>query len=371
MKVLIISNIPSPYRIDYFNELGKKTELTVVFEAQSAREIKFNWNLNKAKNFKIIFLKLHEIEEKRVDWSILKHVKKNIFDIIVVTNYAYYTEMLALITLKIKRIPYYLEIDGGFIRQESKIKKLVKTFLISNARGYFSPSKMSDKYLEYYGANKDRIFRYPFTSLKKNSILSKPIEKNQKSEIRSKLNMTEKFIVLAVGQFIYRKGFDILIEACRYLNKEVGVFIVGGEPTKEYLELKSKYNLENMYFENFKSKERLAEYYKAADVFVLPSREDTWGLVINEAMAYGLPIITTNRCIAGMELIKNDFGGYIVKSNCVDSLVTCINKLYNDPIKKEEFSSINLKIIQEYSIENMADIHLNVFHKVVSQEGKI
>lgn len=64
-------------------------------------------------------------------------------------------------------------------------------------------------------------------------------------------------------------------------------------------------NLTQIHFEGFKTKEELAMYFKAADIFVHPTREDIWGLVINESMAYGLPVITTNKCVAGMELITN------------------------------------------------------------------
>ena len=52
----------------------------------------------------------------------------------------------------------------------------------------------------------------------------------------------------------------------------------------------------------------------------MPTREDIWGLVINEAMAYGLPIITTDNCLAGLELIKNEENGYIIPVNNTELL---------------------------------------------------
>ena len=56
-KVLFITNIPAPYRIDFYNELGKHCELTVIFEAKRAPGITFNWKENTISNFKAIFLK--------------------------------------------------------------------------------------------------------------------------------------------------------------------------------------------------------------------------------------------------------------------------------------------------------------------------
>ena len=175
MKILIISNIPSPYRIDFFNELGKHVDLTVVFEARNAKGITFNWNVDSIKNFKVVFLKEGFINEKRINFKILKYIKKNTYDHIIITSYVYLTEMAALLVLKARRIPYYLEIDGGLIRQENILKKSYKKLLISNAKGYFSPSKLSDDYLVHYGAKRNLIFRYPFTSLNKSDILEKVI----------------------------------------------------------------------------------------------------------------------------------------------------------------------------------------------------
>ena len=60
-----------------------------------------------------------------------------------------------------------------------------------------------------------------------------------------------------------------------------------------------KFKCKNVYFIEFKKSEELNEYYKAADIFVHPTREDIWGLVVNEAMAKGLPVVTTNNVLQG------------------------------------------------------------------------
>lgn len=365
MKILFLTNIPSPYRIDFFNELGKSVDLTVIFEAESADGITFNWNLNEIKWFKAIFLKEGNIEEKTVNWQVLKYVKKNEYDVIIVTSYAYYTEMLSLLALKIKRIPYFLEIDGGLIRKENILKKVYKTFLISNAKGYVSPSNFSDLYLTYYGAESEKIFRYPFTSLKNVDIQQSLISREEKLKVRKDLLINEDKIVLTVGQFIHRKGFDILLNACKKIGKDVGVYIVGGEPTKEYLDLKNSLGLNNVHFCGFKTKEELAKYYRAADVFVFPTREDVWGLVINEAMAHGLPIITTDKCIAGVELVKDNINGFIIPTENQEILGNKIIQILSDEDALQKMSLESLKNIKDYTIENMSMRHLEIFNKII------
>ena len=363
MKILIISNIPSPYRIDFFNVLGKYVDLTVVFEAKSARGITFNWNIEEIQNFKAVFLKDGVINEKKIDWTILKYIKKNHYDHIIITSYAYFTEMVALLALKALKIPYFLEVDGGLIRHENKLKKTFKKFLISNAKGYFSPSNSSDDFLVYYGAKRNLIHRYPFTSLNEKDILDQLVPDEEKAILKKELGISESKVILAVGRFIHIKGFDILLKASKDIDQKVGIYFVGGKPTEEYIELRNKYKSNHVYFEGFKSKEELSKYLKAVDLFVLPTREDVWGLVINEAMASGLPIITTDKCTAGLELIKDWNNGFIVESEDSAAIVNRVKTILSDDPLKYKMGHNNLQTIKQYTIEKMTEKHLDIFYR--------
>lgn len=354
-NILFITNIPAPYRIDFYNELGKYYNLTVLFEAKRAPGITFNWKEDAIINFKAIFLKEGNIEEKRIDWSIFKYIKSLKYDRIVITNYAYATEMMALLSFKLRNIPYYYELDGAMANyHEAKIKRIIKRFFLSGAKGYISPSKISDEYIKFYAGSKSKIYRYPFTSLRESDILQNPVTYQEKADIKKQLNMIENKMVLAIGQFIPRKGFDILLKASQHMNKEVGIYIVGGKPTHEYLKMQQEMNLTNVHFEGFKTKQDLSLYFKAADIFVHPTREDIWGLVINEAMGYGLPIITTNKCVAGMELLPSEC---IIDTENVEQLSNSINKLLADENLCKELSRENLEKIKEYTIEKMVIAH--------------
>lgn len=362
MKILFLTNIPSPYRINFFNELGKTQELEVIFEAEKAPIINNDWYSNNIiENFRAVFLKEGEIEENKFNWKVLKYLKKNDCDIRVLTSYAYFTEMLALIYLKIKRVPYYLEVDGGILKNETKLKKKFKTLLISGAQGYISPSKQTDDYLCYYGAPENKIYRYSFTSLKEEEILKETITYEEKKIIRDRLGIREDKVILSVGQFIHRKGYDILLKSLEDIEKDIGVYIIGGKPTKEYLELKEKYSLCNVHFLDFKSNHELRDFYKAADVFVLPTREDVWGLVVNEAMAFGLPVITTTSCVAGVELIEHGVNGYLVAPNNSNELNNAIKYIIRNQQLLNDISKNNIEKIRNYTIEKMVQQHIDIF----------
>ncbi len=361
-KVLFITNIPAPYRIEFYNTLGKYVDLTVIFEAKRATKqgIRFDWIEEKKYSFHAIFLSDGDMDEKKIDKRIFKHINKS-YDIVVVTSYAYYTEMAALIYLKMKKIPYYMEVDGGMIRNENFVKKMYKKFLVSGAKGYFSPSVETDKYLQYYGAKGSAIYRYPFTSVKDEDILDEVPTWETKEKYRKELQIKEKNVVLGVGQFIYRKGYDVLLKASQKLGSDTGVYIIGNKPTPEYKALVKQYKLQNIHFVEFKTKKELAKYYKCADVFVHPTREDIWGLVINEAMGYALPVITTDKCIAGLEMVKNGENGFIVPTEEVEILADKINYILNDEKQKRKMQEESLNIGRKYTIENMVKEHLKFF----------
>lgn len=172
-----------------------------------------------------------------------------------------------------------------------------------------------------------------------------------------------KKIAISVGQFIHRKGFDVLLRAWAECDKEYELYIIGAEPTAEYIELKKELGLDNVHFEGFKTKEVLKEYYQAADLFVLPTREDIWGLVINEAMANGLPVITTDKCVAGLELIENGVNGYIVPVENSHDLARQINTVLSDDALRQSMSANSLARVRPYTIERMAEVHRNILNR--------
>ncbi len=351
MKVLFLTNIPSPYRVDFFNELGKYCELTVLYERKKADNRE--WISNKNNHFKAVFLKgIKKGNDTALCFEVIKYLKEH-YDHIIIGGYSTPTGMLAIFYLRLIRKKYILSCDGGFIRKcEKKINYKIKRFFISKADCYLSTGEICSEYLEYYGAKKDKIHYYPFTSLYKKDILTHALSKEEKEFLKNKLNITEKKIVICVGQMIYRKGIDILLKAANNVSKNIVFYIIGGKPTDEYKKIIDELELENIKFFNFMEKDLLFEFYQAADLFILPTREDIWGLVINEAMANGLPIITTHSCVAGKELVKQN--GVLIESEDIESLSNSINKIIYNDILLEEYSNKSLEIIKNYTIEKMA-----------------
>lgn len=351
MKVLFLTNIPSPYRVNFFNELGRYCELTVLYERERADDRE--WDSNKNINYQAIYLKgIKKGNDTALCVSVIKYLLKR-YDHVIVGGYSTPTGMLAIEFLRLIRKKYIMNCDGGFIRfNEKKINYILKKHFISKAKLYLSTGKSCTKYLEYYGAKKDNIHVYPFTSLYKNEILLTTLTEKEKKELKEKLRIFDHKIVIYVGQMIHRKGIDVLLKAASLVSKDIKFYIIGGEPTLEYTNLIKKLDLKNIKFIKFIQKDELFKYYQVADLFVLPTREDIWGLVINEAMANGLPIITTDTCVAGIELVKEN--GYIIKSEDYKELARKINTIFTHKDISSQFSKVSLNNISDYNIENMA-----------------
>lgn len=369
MKVLYLTNIPSPYRVEFFNELCNYCDLTVIFERKYAADRNENWFSQENSNFNSIFLNGIKVgAEKALCPSIIKHINNNEYDIIVIGGYSTPTAMVAIEYLRLKKIPFVLNTDGGFIKKDKINMKVLKKHFISSANWWLSTGKEANKYLEYYGANLAKTFIYPFTSTHNSEIVNSPSTKNEKQEIKKELGFNDNKIILGVGQFIYRKGFDLVIEACSQINKKFTLVLVGGGSEKKYYyELISNARLKNVEIVDFKKKEELKKYYKSADIFIMPTREDIWGLVVNEAMAQGLPIISTDAALSARQLVIDEKNGWIIQKNDISSIVKIVNRALEDECKIEEMSRESLSIIKEYTIENMAKVHMAIFQQIAKE----
>lgn len=367
MKVLFTTNIPAPYRMDFFNELGNMCDLTVAFEDNKVSDRNIQWMNRKAENFKLIMLKGIKIgKDNSINFSVLKLLKDK-WDVIIIGDYSTPTSIIEIEYLKMKKIPFYIEADGGLIHSDSKIKYWLKKHLISAAENWFSSGVETTMYLTHYGAKEDKCYTYPFTTLLKKDIeYASGYRREDKNRMKHKLNMTEKVIVLSVGRFSYEKGYgkgyDVIMRAAEKMNDDIGFYIVGDEPTEEFIRWKKEKNLEHVHFVGYKDKSKLADYYIAADIFVLMTISDVWGLVINEAMMYSLPVISTNKCVAAVELVENDVNGYVLNVGDDEGLKNCIYKIKNNNLF-ENMGAQSFSKIQYYTIENMAQVHIDVMER--------
>lgn len=320
-KVLYVTNLPAPYKITFFNLLGKDVELTVIYEREKASNRDDKWKSDIKRNFKEKYLKGKNIgSEASISTEIIAILKRNHYDIVMMNGYSSPTAIIAILYMRMVHIKYSIVCDGMLPTNDCFIKRHLKSFLIKGAAFYLSSGKITDEQLKKYGAQQNEIYRYPFSSISEKDLSNEFINKEI---FKRKIGCTSKIMLLYVGQFIERKGIDILFKSIKSLEGDFQLYMVGG--AKKQASLFQEYDNPKIKYCGFKTKKELADYYKAADLFLLPTREDIWGLVVNEALAYGVPVITTKNCGAGLELIKNGVNGYIIDYNSTNlrQIINC------------------------------------------------
>lgn len=288
------------------------------------------------------YFKIHKIFRER-------------YDVLILDGYGFLAQQVVILLLNLLNKHFIMSIDGGFVRlHENPIKRTLKTLLISSADAFFSTGEDTDKFISFYNKKKDIcIYRHKFSSVHLDEISEIPNQR-EKENLRKKWHIENRFTIICVGRIIPEKGFDVLIQTLEYLPRDVQICFAGAGDVaflEPYINPKNK---DRIFFLGHFDRKQLNEIYRCADVFVLPTRGDVWGLVVGEAMAKGLPVITTDKCLAGTEMIKNGENGYIYPVEDVIALAHAIELIYNNPMLKIKMGQNNIELIRQYAIENAA-----------------
>jgi glycosyltransferase involved in cell wall biosynthesis len=265
-------------------------------------------------------------------------------------------------TLKLfrKKVVLWLD-DWGYKKHLiRKIFEPLVRLIYLKADGILVHGRKHYLYFLKLGVDKRKIFFIGNAS----TILREFSSEDQIKRIRGVVNT--KYITLYVGGLIKRKNIDKIIKAIYYLrqkNFDVGLLIVGQGPEfKNLYKLTWKMKLTNyVKFLGWIPFHRLANYYLAADVFVFPAENEPWGLVINEALEAGIPIVTT-KSIGAEELIANNINGVllneITETNIADGVINCLTN------KIDTNNQFTLKIKEKYNYKTMANLFIKALIKI-------
>ena len=151
-------------------------------------------------------------------------------------------------------------------------------------------------------------------------------------------------------------------------HKNIRFQIIGDGDLKEYCKNFVKENkLKNLDIKGFKNQIELKTYYRNADILILPSKYESWGLVINEAMASSTPVITNRNCGASFDLIKNNKTGLIYNDENIYDLKNKVLKLFkNSSFKKKIINNANKRIklfTLDHTINSIVKILNHIYEK--------
>lgn len=357
---MILSIYPAPYRMQLFQRIKDEFDIDIFFENSEGDDRNREWFFSSG-------AQLLDTNEGQKSYK-EKCQKLKQYDLVVCYDYSTTTAIKLIALCKILRVPYVINCDGVMLTSHgNRIKDLIKMFVIRGASAYLASGKYAKEYFLKYGAKEELIHIHTFSALQEEDILKELPSDEEKNGLRQKLGLPlDKKIAIAVGRFIPLKRYDILIESWKAMGEDTILLLLGGGPEYEfYKRILEAQEIENVILEQFHPKEELLKYYKAADVFVHPTSYDVWGLVINEAMACGLPVVVSDACVAGLELVEQGQNGYIISRHASDEIIEKTKLVLKDETKRNEMARKALKTIESYTIENMAKTHREVLMALI------
>ena len=347
--MLYVTVKPTPYRTLFFNELAKKCDLTVLYEsaAPGARDAK--WQQSEELKHKAVFLKKNGGGSSLV--ALLRMIRMVFggWDAVVVGCWNLKMELLTTLLMRLLGIHYTLNLDGEYFFSGNSLKQRMKRFFVRGAGSYVVAGEESAKSLKEVVGDRPIIVYY-FSSLTDDEIRLKAQSTQQRGDT-----------ILVVGRNFPYKGMDIIPPVAR-MNPSLHFKLVGmGEAGTEVFKKENNLEgIENIEFVPFLQKDDLDKEYRSSRMLILPSRRECWGLVINEAAAFGTPIVSTLGSGAAVEFLGKDYPRLLAKPGDAESLNQCIqNFLAMDDVSA--YSRFLKQKSEKYTISINVMAHLKLF----------
>jgi glycosyltransferase involved in cell wall biosynthesis len=178
------------------------------------------------------------------------------------------------------------------------------------------------------------------------------------TELRLELGIgPQEIVILYAGKFEPVKNISLLVSAFTGLDlKGVHLLLVGQGPLKDQLMLMSGSSTagSRIHFMDFQNQTVMPSIYQACDLFCLPSRSETWGLAVNEAMACGKAVLVSDRVGCAPDLVKDHFNGLVFRSSDQAHLQACLADLTGSREKLDKLGANSREIIQQWSFVQIA-----------------
>lgn len=336
-KLLLITNILSPYRIPVLNELSEMCGLKAVFLAENESNRKWKVYRDEVR-FDCAILRNYclMLQKKEMPvyftWGLLAQFRQFRPDAVCVLGYHYLASVQALLYSRMMGIPCVLwsgsHMKSGFFK--NRITDLYKKTVIPSFDGYVTYGRAASEMLAGYGVDPAKTVTGCNTvDVRWYSDSAEAVPEDDVSAMRSKYCRRN---ILYAGNLVGHKGTMDLIKAFAGLAPEdTGLVILGDGPCRgEYEKYVRDNSIRNVFFEGFRQKEDIVRYYRMADMLVLPSRNEVWGLVANEAMACSLPVIASDRTGVAGDIVKDGETGLVFKAGDSEDLAQKIKMLLGD-----------------------------------------
>lgn len=361
-KILFVSNIPSPYMVDLVYNIQQTIENYQVYALYTNKnEDNREWKIDNDKliNTTVLQSKIIKIKTK-LDYRYI-HIPSNIFSYLfeikpdIIFAWEYNIAAVQCLTWCKTNKKKFIHVTEGTINSEKNIwliQKLTRKLIIKCADAYLACSTKAKEKLVSWGCEPKEVFL---------GLLTVDVSKYLEIE-----RMFNSDIILYVGSFAKRKGLDLLIKAMKDIDQGI-LHIVGNgsEQDKSELQQIAKDNhVENrIVWCDYKHGNELIKEYMEAALFVLPTREDCFGLVLVEAMAAGLPIVSSKYADGAYDVIENGKNGVLVDPYTEEMAIN-INRIINDKSIQKSYSIYSRQHIDKFLYDEVVQNYNAVICKM-------
>lgn len=259
--------------------------------------------------------------------------------------------------------------EGGsslYENPRSRIRHCARWLMARLADAFVANSRTGENYLKTtLGIHPDRIFSRPFLVSSKKALLQESaaevsentqLANTQLEAAQFKAQHQAGLLFLCVGQIIPRKGVKVLLDACKILNQQgyrnIALMIVGdGDQRPELKSFCAEQGLaDQVKWVEAVPYHRLGKFFQLADVFVFPTFDDIWGMVLTEAMMFGKPVICSNKAGA-VEMVEEHSNGFSYHPSDVAKLADRMRQFLEVPELATRMGEQSARIMAQHSPE--------------------
>lgn len=344
----------------YFSNIGLRGEVDPSFNA----ELKWDIDLLAGYSYKFLgkkamtktpsgFLSLVVPEV----WTEIRNGK---YDGLWLHGYNYFANLIALVAAKSKGIPVFFRGETHLKLKRSALNNMIHqvltTILFKYIDAFFSIGSKNKEYYQAMGVSESKIFNVPYTVDNKRFMYASSLSNEEKKNIRNEYQLsTDRPVILYASKFMRRKRPEEVLYAASDLQSrgyKFTVFMVGSGEMEAYLiSLAGQLNLTDVVFAGFINQIRLPEVYAVSDIFVLPSENEPWGLIVNEVMCAGKPVIVGSEVGCVDDLVIHGVNGYQIEVGETSQLIDALEQLITNPERRLEMGAKSLEIINNWNYE--------------------
>lgn len=370
MRVLLLHNIVNPHMTPVFEAMSRSAgvDLTVAFFAE--READRSWTAGSPSTFHSMVLPGRQLN-LLLRWDTLSfHINPGFGrfmrdaspDVVVNAGWMSLTNWHAFLACRFRNIPHVLW-AGSTANEPSWQRTLTLPavrHLVAHSDGWASYGTASADYLVSLGANRTSVV--PAYHCIDNTRFLTLLEQTRPhvQTVRQSLGLTAAPVILFVGRMLERKGGEHLIAAVAELQRtghDVQLLFVGDGPMRARWQALASAELRagSVSFVGSRPLDELPLYYQLADIFVLPSLEEVWGLVVNEAALAGLPVVVSSSCGAAADLVEPHVNGERFAAANVEDLTAALRSVLRDEGTRRRMGAESRRIVERCTPEKVAD----------------